>query len=545
MNLQEYCKEIAKEHNERAKTASHVRDLEILLKRGKEEIACYDSYLLHSCERFIDKSIWIHAGLNLAIEFELTHSATLDWLLECEKVKRPYFEICGPRIKKETAEKLVKIYNLQTASKEDPARVCTLCSFGNQGAQTTNYSLFHLDGRVGLNGTFDRLDDQCTPATLHCSLLLFLLELIALEPKLEFAMMITKWDEVPDRFQNMEDAQLPCTWEFAPRPEDVSYGVAYDPKTRCIRILKPESAWNAVKKYQAQYTEEERRVFDPVQSREYYEKDPEGCRQLIAFLNRPLQKCISGEILFQSYIENMEAEYHNPNVPIMPFSLKAWKALYPDLELKILCEHPLMLTRSWLLCFDHNDRRPVVGEHLYFEICGPRITKQEAMRMAADYNEPSARNMIGEMCCYDRTGGSGIFHLDGSVGGSGIPLRTNDMDKIMESVLDTVSTYPDFEFMLLIFRAGPKITWENGMAVYEQRAVECGIQYDPIKKLLTVLNPRSAYCRMRKYQEQYTIEERRLFEKEACRQYYTRNPKGKEERVKFAEYQQNVFHKKM
>lgn len=542
MNLKEYCKEIAKEHNERSRTALREFTIACNQKTEMEDAAGYECDLWNRCDLFLDVGICYE---ELSIEFESPHRAALDWLLECEPVSRPYFEICGPKMKKEAAQKLAKEYNLQNVQEGYPERVCTLSSFGNQGAQTTNYGLFHLDGRIGLNGTFDRIDNNGYPASQHCNLLLSLIYLVDREPELEFAMMVTKWDEVPDRFWNAEDEQLPCTWEFAPQPEDVSYGVAYDPKTRCIRVLEPESAWNAVKKYQEQYTEEERRVFDPVQSREYYEKNPEGRRQLTAFLNRPVQKCVSGEISLQGYIENMIAEHWKTHMPVMPFCLTAWKELYRDLELKILCDDSLMVTKGWLTSFHNNDRRPVPGERRYLELCGPKITKQQAMKMAADYNEPSVRYMIGEMCCYDEADGSGAFHLDGCVGASGIPLRKNDMDKIMESALDTISAYPDFEFMLLVFLGGPKLQYENGIAVYDRQDVQCGIQYDPVRKLLTILKARSAYSRMKQYQAQYSLEERRLFEKEVCRRYYAENSKGKAELAEFAEYQQNVFHKKM
>lgn len=545
MTLKEYAKSLAEEHNDRANESSRVRSREEGLRRGKEDIAYYDFCLLYRCEQFIDAAIYFCKVRDLAIEFELPQYAALDWLLECEEARRPYFEMCGPRIPKETAAKLANAYNLKTNQENYQQRVCTVCSFGIKGTPKTNYGMFHLDGRVGLNGTFDRMDNRLCPATLHCSLLIFLIDLLNLEPDLEFAMMITKWDEVPERYRDTVDAELPSTWEFSPRPEDVSYGVAYDPKTRCIRILGPESAWKAVKEYQAQYTEEERQVFDPIQSKEYYEKDPQGRRQLSEFLNRPIQECAACEVSLQEYIQNLALPPEDTRTLDIIVGLEEWKNLYSDLQLKILTEDPRMLTRRWLLQFKHYDHRPSEGEKKYFEICGPRIAKQDALHMAADYNEPSVRSMPGEMCSYDRMGGSGVFHLDGSVGGSGILLKAHGMEEILDSVLDTISTYPNFEFMLLIFHAVQVAERENGIAVYEQRAVEVGMRYDPAQKQLTILGPRSACCMLKKYQAEYTEEEHRLFEKEACRQYYSHQPKGKAELAEFVEYQQNVFQKQM
>ena len=504
----------------------------------------YDDFrMLCRSDLLLDLCIFRYSLMNLEIEFELAEYSTLDWLMECEKARRPYFEMCGPRISKYKADNLAKEYQGPDSNKDVVGMIST---YGCEGLTKRNYSLFHLDGRVGLNGVLGLWDKKGLAANAHFNMLIFLLELIYTEHELEFGIMVTKWDEVPERFSSLSDQEMPITWEFAPQPKDVSYGVAYNPKENKIKILGPESAWKTVKSYQQLYTEEERKVFDPAESERYYETNPQGRQELAQFIKGELPNTIVPEIPLQTYIKNiLDKGKVNDLIIYYNWPFDEWKDLYQDLDLKILFDVPQMSTKQWANMSNENERRIYPAEQKFFEICGPKISQQKAMEMAADYNEPTIRSTCGEMSHYDWKSGRGVFRLDGCVGLSGAPLQAQRHNEVMDALLDMIKNYPDFEFAILVTTLKQDFKRENGIAIYGKDDVEYGAWYDPSHKLLRILAPRAAYQIMKKFQSQYTQKERCLFEREASEYYYTQNEKGKKELEKFLKYQQDVCKKQI
>lgn len=541
LKLQDYAKLLTAEHTKRSDESFAEKQLQKELKQGKEQKAVEAYKRCCRCEQLLDRCIWKYDVLDLTIRFEDLLYAQLDWLLEIETPKRPYFEMCGPKISKRRALKLARVYN---SPGDDKELIGIVSGYGSEGTEKRNYGLFHLDGRIGLNSTFWTQDERENPASLHCDMLLFLLELIYADPQLEFAVMVTKWDEVPAQYSTCTAEELPSTWQFAPQPQDASYGISYNPSKKELKILGPNTAWKCVKNYQQQYSEEQRQVFDPVESKRYYETDPNGKRELSQFLKMAIPDKIMSEIPMRTYLKNVCGQAANPNFCQPIWFYEDWMRQYQELELKLLFDEPQMMTSKWAEQLNEQGLYPNAPISLYFEMCGPKISKEQAMKMAADYNEPTLRSTLGKMSQYDRESGSGVFRLDGCVGQSGEKLKAKANHEVLDSLFDMIKTYPDFAFAMMIAKQEKTLKREDGLAVYAQKDVEYGACYDPSRKVLRILGPREAYLMMKKYQDQYTAEERRLFDQKASERYYAKSPKGKKDLAELIEYQHKVCKKK-
>lgn len=541
LKIQNYAKALAAEHTKRADKLFAEQQLQQEMEQG-EAHRTFEEYKRYCrCEMFLDYCIWQYDVLDLTIHFEDPLYASLDWLLETETAKRPYFEMCGPKIPKRRALKLARIYNNPSDDKEC---ITTVSGYGIEGTGKRNYGLFHLDGRIGLNSTLWLQDQKENPASMHCDMLLFLLALIYADPQLEFAIMVTKWDEVPAQYRTCTSEELPSTWQFDPRPENVSYGVAYDPSKKELNILKPKTAWECVKNYQQQYSKEQRQVFDPIESRRYYETDRKGRRELSQFLERAVPDKVMSEIPMKTYLEKLCSRAKNPNYRSPLWFYEDWMKLYRRMKLNLLFDDPQMMTSQWIEQENEGGLCPKAPNSLYFEMCGPKISKKQAIKMAADYNEPTLRSTLGKMSQYSCETGSGVFRLDGCVGQSGEELKARANYEVLDAIFDMIKAYPKFEFAVLIIKSEKTLERTDGLAVYSQDDVEYGACYDPAQNVLRFLGPREAYLTMKKYQVQYTVEERRLFDPKASENYYRQDSQGRKNLAELMEYQQKICKKK-
>lgn len=540
LKVQEYAELFIKESARQARKCGSKMKLEQALKseRVAEVYAEYRRY--EQCEKFLNCCKWKYNLLDLTISFEYPQYESLSWLLQCEKTERAYFEMCGPRISQERARKLAKAYNTPDECKE---MIGTISCYGLEGVLKRNYALFHLDGRVGLNGVLGIWAEEKSFAALHCNMLLFLIELIHTDPQLEFAIMVTKWNEMPERYQELPAEEIPSTCQFLPQPKDVSYGAVYDPKRKRLKILGPSSAWKTVKNYQNQYSEEQCQIFDPTESRKYYETDPKGRHQLEQFLKKPMPNTIVSAMPLHVYLKNVFRQAKHSSGNQLMWFYEDWLEQYGQLDLKLLFDEPQMMSQKWLEQLNDFGRWPNRETPLCFEICGPRISPQQAVQMAAEYNEPTIHSAFGEMSHYDRKNGSGVFRLDGCVGQIAVPLKAKENYEVMDALFDLIKSYPDFEFAMLILKSTNKRITKEKTACCKPNSVEYGAWYDPSRKLLSILGPRAACQMVKKYREQYTKKELCLFKKEASEQYYSQDPPGKKELAKFIAYLQEVYKK--
>lgn len=219
-----------------------------------------------------------------------------------------------------------------------------------------------------------------------------------------------------------------------------------------------------------------------------------------------------------------------------------------DLDLEIVAEREEYKTWDWL----HDGpeaRRP------YFEMCGPKIEKEEAMKMAADYQWATTdHNTMGLMACYNTPchfpNNYGVFRLNGDIGLNGISWKWNLNFEVLGALLEMICDYPEFEFAVLFtnWDETPGANWKIGIygsreIVREQeKDVYVGFWYEPHKKLLRILGPRSALKAVRNYQKQYTPQRRALFEPEQSEMYYAADRKAQKDLTEFAIY--DALHRK-
>lgn len=208
-------------------------------------------------------------GLELQIFIEKWEYTTLDWLRETMFVRRPYFEMCGPKISKQKAIEMALDYQWRESEHNDFG---LMACYNDSSHIPNNYGLFKLNGNIGLNGI-------CWKWNKNIEVLCANLDMIKSYPEFEFAVAISHWDEV--LLNRREDAD---TWDGDLQPEDVAVGFAYDPAKKLLKILGPKSAWETVKQYQAKYTVQERRLFDPDESAQYYAEDPQGRAELAEYI---------------------------------------------------------------------------------------------------------------------------------------------------------------------------------------------------------------------------------------------------------------------
>ncbi len=169
--------------------------------------------------------------------------------------------------------------------KTELAAFGTLACYDAEEPFPNYYGLFQLDGLIGLNGV-------CDECINRKEILSGVLTLIKNHPDFEFAAAFSSWDEGPlgkrdlwelDLYDLCGEEAFCNTLEYGLQPCNVEFGFSYDPARRLLKLLGPRSAWEAVKGYQALYTEEERRRFDPEESSRYYSNDPKGKQVLEEF----------------------------------------------------------------------------------------------------------------------------------------------------------------------------------------------------------------------------------------------------------------------
>lgn len=442
------------------------------------------------------------------------------------------FELCGPRIPKEMAMQMAAEYNWPNIGNS----FGPICCYNTKHHTPNNYGAFHLDGKVGLYGStwckcsgYEALDA--------------ILNMISNYPLIEFAVFFADTYRVKTVQEEKEPQQ-----EFQIRIWDSAYGFRYDPRTKKLAILEGRSAWKAVRAYQALYTKEERQLFFPWASQEYYAKDPAGKSALLEFA--ALEKnCVSkqnravAEMPLQKYRQIVMSGSEDER----PYFWEDFCDMCDGLELTVFAEDPEYMQFSWLRsssCF----RRP------YFEMCGPKICSQKAMQMALDYQwNDSEALTFGLMACYNDPyhlpNNYGLFKLNGNIGLNGICWKWNDYIEVLCAILYMIKNYPDFEFAVAISewdeispmkfydfdfpRRKKWYTWEYDLRPAD---VDLGFAYKPSQKLLKILGPQSAWEAVKGYQAEYTPEERRLFDPDESSRYYAENPKGKAELAEFTEY---------
>lgn len=202
-----------------------------------------------------------------------------EWLNRTSTVRRPYFEMCGPRISKEKAMEMALDYQSGNHYK-----IGSMSYYNNA---LYNFSLFKLNGAIGLNGI-------CWKWNSNVEVLCAILDMIKSYPEFAFAVAISGWDEMPpEKFYSLSspDHEPFNTLDYHLEPDDVEIGFSYDPVNRRLKILNSRSAWEEVKRYQAQYTEEERRLFDPDVSTQYYTENPRGQKELAEYIEYEKKNC--------------------------------------------------------------------------------------------------------------------------------------------------------------------------------------------------------------------------------------------------------------
>lgn len=439
------------------------------------------------------------------------------------------FEMCGPRISKELAMQMAAEYNWPNTEKS----FGPICCY-NTGLHTPdNYGVFHLDGKVGLYGSTWK--KSASHEKLDA-----ILNLIKNYPSFEFAVFFVR------SYRNKPKK------EFEIRIQDTEYGFRYDPHKKQLDILEGRSAWKAVRRYQALYTKEERKLFFPEESQAYYEKDAQGKALLLEFAefekNHPKsQEGVRVEMSLQQYKESIMTGHEEERSGFF------WQDLCEvseGLELTIFAEDPAYVQFCWLQKSSFV-RRP------YFEMCGPKISKEKAMEMALAYQWGASEHFnFGLMSCYNEEhhipDNYGLFKLNGNIGLNGICWKWNHNIEVLCAVLDMAKNYPDFEFAVAISKwneAPPEAwdvceywsTWDYNL---QPEDVEVGFAYDPAQKLVKILGPQSAWKTVKRYQAEYTEQERRLFDPDESSRYYSEDPQGKAELAEYVEYSEKNRSKK-
>ncbi len=236
----------------------------------------------------------------------------------------------------------------------------------------------------------------------------------------------------------------------------------------------------------------------------------------------------------QKYLKSLQTENSES------FGKRQLYDRYKELNIEIFLQNP----DDWQADFSET----VNTGKMYYEICGPRISKEQAMRMAAQYNWPRMAATFGPICCYHselhKPDNYGVFKLDGAVGLYGSTWTHIGRVEVLDGVLDLVLENPDFEFA--VFFAGKYLekTAKEEQALeteFETRIgdVRYGFRYDPAAKRLDVLGRRAAWRAVKSYQALYTKEERKLFFPWESGRYYAQDPKGKEQLAEFMEYQKS------
>ncbi len=216
-------------------------------------------------------------GLELTVFTEDPEYMKFSWLSSTGCARRPYFEMCGPKIPRQKAMQMAHDYQWSKCQTLDFG---LMACYNDNHHFPDNYGLFKLNGNIGLNGI-------CWKWNRYLEVVCAILYMIRNYPDFEFAVAISDWDEVPPETYWYPDFDKPirlATWEYHLQPKDVDFGFAYSPSQNILKILGPQSAWEAVKQYQKEYTQEEQKLFDPDESSYYYEENPEGKAELEEFI---------------------------------------------------------------------------------------------------------------------------------------------------------------------------------------------------------------------------------------------------------------------
>lgn len=244
------------------------------------------------------------------------------------------------------------------------------------------------------------------------------------------------------------------------------------------------------------------------------------------------------------YIEAVvEDFYRNERRPWVKCEdiISAWDRIFAALNVDIEAEQPLFRTWRWF-----RDQNP--AQQAYFEMCGPKIYKENAMKMAAEYQyDVTCHSTIGALSCYDKPehipNDCGLFGLDGCIGLNSCCDRKLMNWELIYAMLDMIGTHPKFEFALFItnWKRSPSSeeTWYAHRAKPKrptEKDVYVGFCYDPHKAKLKILGAESALRMVRRYQERYTPEERSRFDPEESSFYYCCEPKGRKAMKEFARY---------
>lgn len=221
--------------------------------------------------------------------------------------------------------------------------------------------------------------------------------------------------------------------------------------------------------------------------------------------------------------------------------ISAWDRIFATMNVDIEVEQPLFKTWRWFC-----EQNP--AQRAYFEMCGPKISKANAMKMAAEYQyDVTWRDTIGVLSCYDKPehipNDCGLFGLDGSIGLNSCCDRKLMNWELVYAMLDMIGTHSRFEFALFI------TNWEGSPSSQErwyahraepkrptEKDIYVGFCYNPYKAQLKILGAESALRMVQDYQRRYTPEERLRFDPEESSFYYCCDPKGRKALKEFGQY---------